>query len=52
MGHYEGRKGWNLVNRNVVTKPRQYGDFGVRQARATNVALLGKLVWEFLPAFE
>lgn len=38
-------KGLNLVNWDTVTKPKQFGGLGVRQARDSNTALLGKLVW-------
>lgn len=38
-------RGVNLVNWNIVTKPRNVGGLGVRTARLQNIALLGKLIW-------
>ena len=38
----------NLVNWNTVTKTKQLGGLGIRRARQTNMALIGKLVWRIL----
>ena len=38
-----GGGGWNMV-----TTPKHFGGVGIREARVTNVALLGKLVWNIL----
>lgn len=39
---------WNHVNWHIVTTPKRYGGLGIRDARLTNYALLGKLVWSLL----
>ena len=39
---------WNYVHWNMVTTPKRFGGLGIREARLTNLALLGKLVWNKL----
>ena len=34
-----------MVNWKEVTKPKKVGGLGMREARLTNISLLGKLVW-------
>lgn len=41
-------RGIHLVNWNTVSSPKQYGGLGVREARISNTALLGKLVWNLM----
>ena len=46
---HQGRsRGLNLVSWDVVSRPRDCGSLGIQQARDMNVALLGKLIWEFI----
>ena len=40
--------GLNLVNWKVVTFAKSHGELGVHQAKLTNIAMLGKLVAEFV----
>lgn len=40
------RKGIHLVGWNTITRPKKEGGLGVRKARESNTAMLGKLVWE------
>ncbi|KAF9667295.1 hypothetical protein SADUNF_Sadunf15G0007900 [Salix dunnii] len=39
---------WNLINWNMVTRPRINGGLGVRETRFGNISLLGKLIWHLL----
>ena len=39
---------WNHVNWNTVTTLKCFGGLGIREVRLTNLALLGKLVWNTL----
>jgi len=39
---------WNHVNWNMVTIPKRFGCLGIREDILTNLALLGKLVWNML----
>jgi len=39
---------WNMVKWTIVTSPRKFGVLAIRDARNTNLALLGKLVWSLL----
>jgi hypothetical protein len=39
---------WNHVNWNMVTTPKRFNGLGIREARLTNLALFGKLVWNML----
>jgi hypothetical protein len=49
MGGGDGlSRTWNHVNWNMVTTPKRFGGLGIREARLTNLALLGKLVWNML----
>ena len=41
-------RGFNLVNWKTVTQAKSHGGLGVREARITNIAMLGKLVAEFV----
>ena len=41
-------RSFNLVNWDTMTKPKQFGGLGIRRARQTNIALIGKLVWRIL----
>lgn len=47
-GQDGGQRSWNLVNWEVLTSPRKHGGFGVRDAKITNLALLGKLIWSLI----
>lgn len=38
-------KGFNLVNWDNITLPREYGGLGTTDTRLRNIGLLGKLVW-------
>lgn len=42
---YTGERGIHLVNWEKLTLLRNVGGLGIRKARESNVALLGKLVW-------
>ena len=39
---------WNLVKWATVTSPKKYGGLAIREARLSNIALLGKLIWSIL----
>ena len=39
---------WNHVNWNMVTTLKRFGGLGIREVRLTNLAMLGKLVWNML----
>nr|KYP67222.1 Putative ribonuclease H protein At1g65750 family [Cajanus cajan] len=39
---------WSHVGWEVVTKSKDYGGLGLRETRTMNVALLGKLLWDFV----
>lgn len=41
----DGHRGLHLVNWNTITCPRSHGGLGLREARLSNTAMLGKLVW-------
>lgn len=41
-------RGMNMVNWDIVTKPKNLGSLGVRTTRDQNVALLGKLIWDLI----
>ncbi|KAF7842623.1 putative ribonuclease H protein At1g65750 family [Senna tora] len=47
-GSQQGKRGLHLVNWERVTLPKARGGLGVREARATNTALLGKAAWSIL----
>jgi len=41
-------KGLNLVSWDNISRPKVWGGLGIRMARDSNIALLGKLVWDLL----
>ena len=43
-----GTRGLNLVNWKTVSMHHSWGGLGIRQARISNIASLGKLVWTML----
>lgn len=47
-GSNEGQGGMHLVNWNMVSLPKMHGGLGIREARLSNTAMLGKLVWSLL----
>ncbi|KAJ6420916.1 hypothetical protein OIU84_028322 [Salix udensis] len=47
-GNQETGGSWNLINWNMVTRPRINGGLGVRETRFWNISLLGKLIWHLL----
>lgn len=47
-GNQETGGSWNLINWNMVTRPRINGGLGVRETRFGNISLLGKLIWHLL----
>lgn len=51
-GNNEGGRGLHLVKWDTVTCPRAYGVLGIREARLSNTALLGKLVWNLIHEHE
>lgn len=42
------RRGMHLVSWRKITMAKRFGGLGVRQARLTNVFMLGKLVWDLI----
>lgn len=42
------QRGWNLVNWEKVTGPKNDRGLGVRVTRLANISLLGKLVWSLV----
>jgi len=43
-----GRKHRHWVNWKVITQPKSRGGLGIRKARASNISILGKHVWELI----
>ena len=43
-----GARSLNLVNWNTLISPRHFGGLSVKDARSTNLLLLGKLIWELM----
>ena len=43
-----GNHGWNLVKWDFVARPKRLGGLGVRRAKLSNIALLGKPIWDIL----
>lgn len=41
-------RGMHMISWQKVSLPKRFGGLGIRQARLTNVAMLGKLVWELV----
>ena len=41
-------RSFNLVNWETITCPKRNGGLGIRRARETNIALLGKIIWRIL----
>ena len=39
---------FNLVNRAIITSPKNCGRFGLKEARLMNISLLGILIWHLL----
>lgn len=39
---------WKLVSWKKIIKPKYAGCLGIRDSRAANVSLLGRLIWEFI----
>lgn len=47
-GRDGSHRSWNLVNWETLTSPKKYGGLDIRDTRITNVALLGKLIWNII----
>lgn len=43
-GNNEGGRGLHLVNLDMVTRPKLHGGLGIKEARLSNAAMLGKLI--------
>jgi hypothetical protein len=39
---------WNIVKWSIVTSPKKFGGLSIKEARLSDFALLGKLVWNVL----
>jgi len=43
---FGGRKHGHRVNWNMITQPKSIWGLGIRRARASNISIFGKYVWE------
>ena len=41
-------RGWSLVKWDHITRPKKLSGLGIHRTQLSNIAMLGKLVWDLL----